>query len=123
MSEVLSIPGWEDAMKVEMLALKQNGTRDLAIFSPRKKAISCRWVYTVKLNPDGSLACLKACLVAKNYSEVYDINYQDTFSLVAKLTFIQILYSLAASHHWPFHQLDVKNIFLNGVLDKEVYME
>ena len=119
MSEVLSIPGWEDAMKVEMLALKQNGTRDLAIFPPRKKAISCRWVYTVKLNPDGSLACMKACLVAKNYSEMYD----DTFSLVAKLTFIQILYSLAASHHWAFHQLDVKNIFLNGVLDKEVYME
>ena len=77
----------------------------------------------MKLNPDGSLDRLKARLVAKGYSEVYDIDYQDTFLLVAKLTSMQFLISLVATHHWPFHQLDVKNIFLNGVLDKDVCME
>ena len=50
-------------------------------------------VYTVKLNHDGSLARLKICVVAKGYSQVYEMDYQDT-SPVAKLTSMQILASL-----------------------------
>ena len=48
-------------------------------------------LFTMKLNPSGFLARLKARLVAKGYSQVYNINYQETFSLVAKLTYAQIL--------------------------------
>jgi len=54
---------------------------------------------------------------------MYEWDYQDTFSLVAKLTSVRILVSLAATHHWLLHQLDIKNAFLNGVFDEEVYME
>jgi len=57
------------------------------------------------------------------YSQMYDIDYQDIFSLVAKLTFVRILVSLTATHYWPIHQLDFKNTFLSGILDEEVYME
>ena len=78
----------------------------------------------MKLNPDGSLAHLKALLDAKGYSPVYDIDYQETFSPVAKVTFVRIFFiSLAATYYWSLHQLDVKNAFLNGVLDEKVYME
>jgi len=49
------------------------------------------------------------------------MDYQDTFSSVAKLTSMWILISLVTTHHWLLHQLDVKNIFHNGVLDEEVY--
>ena len=51
-----------------MLALKQNDTWGLAILPFGKKSLTCRWVYTVKLNLDKSLARLKVCLVAKWYS-------------------------------------------------------
>ena len=47
----------------------------------------------------------------------------DTFSLVAKLTSIQLFISLAATHGWDLHQLDIKNTFLHGDLAEEVYME
>jgi len=52
---------------------------------------------------------------------VYGLDY--TFSPVAKMTSVRILVSLAATYHRPLHQLDIKNVFLNGILDKEVYME
>ncbi|KAF3642960.1 putative metal-nicotianamine transporter YSL5 [Capsicum annuum] len=42
---------------------------------------------------------------------------------VAKIASIQLLISLAAMHHWPLHQLDIKNAFLHGELTEEVYME
>jgi hypothetical protein len=42
---------------------------------------------------------------------------------VARLTTIRVLFSLAASHGLLVHQMDVKTTFLNGKLDKEIYME
>jgi hypothetical protein len=64
---------------------------------------------------------LKACLVAKGYTQTYGINSDETFSPVAKfkLSSVRVLISLIANLDWPLFQLDVKNVFLH----KEVYME
>ena len=64
-------------------------------------------------------------MLAKEYSEVNGLNYVDIFSPIAnaKMTYVLILVSLVAIYHWPLHQLDVKNAFLNGILDEEIYME
>ena len=83
--------------------------------SAGKKAIGCRWVFTVKVNHDGSIARLKARLVAKGYARTYGVDYSDIFSPVAKLTSIRLFISLAAIHGY-FHQLDIKNVFLHGDL-------
>ena len=64
-----------------------------------KKAIGCRWVFTVKFNLDGSVARLKAHLVAKGYAQTYGVDYSDTLSPVAKLTSVRLFISLIASYH------------------------
>ncbi|KAJ9545430.1 hypothetical protein OSB04_025137 [Centaurea solstitialis] len=119
----LAHPGWRQAMEDELGALRSNHTWDLETLPPRKRVVGCRWVFTVKLHPDGSLHRLKARLVAKGYSQAYGIDYDETFSPVAKMSSVRICIALAAIHHWPLYQLDVKNAFLNGVLKEEVYME
>ena len=88
-----------------------------------KKAIGCRWVFVVKFNLDRYVARLKACLVVKGYAQTYGVDYSDTFSLVAKLTYVYLFFSLVASYNWDLHQLDIKNFFLHGDLHNEVYME
>jgi hypothetical protein len=65
----------------------------------------------------------KMRLVAKGYIQTYSIDYQKTFSLIAKLNTIRILLSLVANLDWPLHQFDVKNVFFHGDLEEEVYMD
>ena len=80
-------------------------------------------MFAVKVNPDGSVARLKARLVAKGYAQTYGVDYSDTFSPVAKMTYVRHFISLAATYHWDLHQLDIKNVFLHGDLQEEMYIE
>ena len=80
-------------------------------------------MFTVKVNPDGSITRIKAYLVAKGFAETNGVDYSDTFSSVAKMTSVQLFISLAATYNWDLHQLDIKNVFLHDDLQEEVYME
>jgi len=51
------------------------------------------------------------------------LDYGDTFSPVAKMAYVRLFIVLAAFQQWPLYQLDVKNVFLNGDLQEEIYME
>jgi hypothetical protein len=61
--------------------------------------------------------------VAKGYIQKEGEDYFDTYSPVARLTTICVLLSLATSHGLLIHQMDVKTAFLNGELEKEIYMD
>jgi len=39
------------------------------------------------------------------------------------MTIVRIFLALTTIHHWPLHQLDIKNVFLHGDLEEELYME
>ena len=76
-------------------------------------------MFIVNVNLDGSIAQLKTRLVAKGYAQTYGVDYSNTFSPVAKLTSIRLFISLATTHGWDLHQLDIKMIFFMGILQKK----
>ncbi|XP_071680363.1 uncharacterized protein [Lolium perenne] len=100
--EALGDIKWKGAMDEEYSALMNNQTWNLVPPPSRGNIIDCKWVYKIKRRSDGTIDRYKAWLVAKGFKQRYGIDYEDTFS--------------------PVEVLDVKNAFLHGVLEEEVYM-
>ena len=65
----------------------------------------------------------KAWFVAKGFTQVFRIDYEKTFSLVARFETFQLLIALATLHNWEIKALDVKTTFLFGELDEEIYLK
>ncbi|XP_057997456.1 uncharacterized mitochondrial protein AtMg00820-like [Hevea brasiliensis] len=88
---------WIEAMEEEIIALERNQTWELVPKPRDVKPISCKWVYKIKQRTNGSIERFKARLVARGFSQQYGLDYDETFSLVAKLTTMRILLAFAAN--------------------------
>ena len=88
-----------------------------------KSVVGSRWIFRIKYAADGSIEKFKARFVAKGYAREEGIDYEETFALVARYTSIRFVIALAAQMGWEIHQMDVKTVFLNGVIEEEVYIE
>jgi hypothetical protein len=85
--------------------------------------VSSKWLYKIKHATDRSIEKYKARCVSHGFSQKEGIDYEETFSLVAKYTPIRTIIALAAKMKWKLHHMDVKTNFLNGVIEEEVYIE
>jgi hypothetical protein len=61
--------------------------------------------------------------VAKGYSQIRGLDFNETFAPVARLESIRILHAYDTHHYFKLYQIDVKSAFLNGLIKEEVYME
>ena len=91
--------------------------------TPRKSAVGCKWIYKIKTRSDGSIESYKARFVAKGFTQEYGIDYEETFTLVARISSVRALLVVATASKWDLFQMNVKNAFLNGDLSEEVYMQ
>ncbi|GKB34792.1 retrotransposon protein, putative, ty1-copia subclass [Tanacetum coccineum] len=90
---------WLDDMNVEMQSMNDNET-----------------------DMDGVVHTYKARIVAKGFTQTYEVDYKETFSPVADIRAIRILIAITTFYDYEIWQMDVKTAFLNGHLYEEVYM-
>ena len=103
--------------------IEKNGTWQLVQRPLDRKVIGVKWVFRTKLNADGSINKYKARLVVKGYAQIFGVDFSETFAPVARLDTIRLLLAVAAQKGWKVFQLDVKSVFLNGFLKKEIFVE
>ncbi|KAA3471208.1 Retrovirus-related Pol polyprotein from transposon TNT 1-94 [Gossypium australe] len=91
---------WIEAMKEELGMIEKNQKWELVERPANRKVNGVKWVFRTKLNPNGSVNKYKA-----------------------RMDTIRMLLATSAQQCWKMFQLDVKSAFLNGLLEKEIYVE
>ena len=121
-AEAIKDECWREAMRKEIQALEDNETWTVENLPPKKKAIGSKWVYKIKYNSDESIERCKVRLVILGNKQVKDIDYNETFTPIAKLVTVRTFLVVATANGWELHQMDVHNAYLHNELDEEVYM-
>ena len=110
-------------MKDELQAVHNNNTWELLPQPSKINVVSSKWVYHIKYKEDCSINRFKAHLVAKDFTQVSRVDYDETSSLMVKPTIIHLVIALSLLFSWSMCQYDVKNEFLHGHVTEMVYME
>ena len=97
MQEAFTVPRWKKAIFEEIGALKKNDTWELVNLPFGKRPVGCEWVFIVKHNADETVERYKARLVAKGFTQTYIVDYQETFTPVAKMNSIRVLLSFVVN--------------------------
>jgi hypothetical protein len=121
--EAIQKKEWEDAMTEEYQSIIKNNVWEIVPKPKSKDVVSSKWLFKIKHADDGSIEKYKARFVTCGFAQKEGIDYEETFTLVARYTLIGTIIALVAKMKWKLHQMDVKTTFLNGVIEDEVYIE
>ncbi|GJZ82659.1 putative RNA-directed DNA polymerase [Tanacetum coccineum] len=85
---------WKEAMKSKIQSMYDNQVWNLVDTTPGLKAVGCKWIFKKKTDMDRKVHMYKARLVAKGYTQTHGIDYEETFSPVAKIKSIRIMLAI-----------------------------
>jgi hypothetical protein len=110
-------------MQEELRSINKMKTWELVTLPPGKRAISCKWVFTRKPGLHGQGEQKKARLVAKGCQQHQGVDFDKTFTPIAKWHMIKAISALARISGWTIFHHDIKTAFLNGRNCHDVYMK
>lgn len=111
---------WHKAMEDEFNSLTSNGTFKLVPRPEGINVITTRWVYKIA---SGEIDRCKARWVARGYSQIEGVDYDETYSPVLRLECLRLILGYAVLHDLEIEIMDVKTAFLQGELKEEIYVE
>lgn len=119
---------WRKAFELEMKRIKERKTYEILVnwintkgLITYRKPIKSKIAFRVTRRIDGTFK-FRPRLVACGYSQVYGIDFDETFCPTAKWKSFCILMNIAAMNDYEIDGADVENAFLESDIDKEIYM-
>ena len=89
----------------------------------KRNIVSCNWVYTTKDNNEGNPVRYNARLVARGFTQIEGIDYEETFAPTAKFVTIRNIISLATNLRWLLEQADIDTAFLWSKIREDIFMQ
>ncbi len=112
-----------DAMAGEIKSIVDNNVFNSVKKSEGRTVVASRWLFTLNRKSQGNVQRYKAGLVAKGYSQIHIVDYNEVYTPVVKFATLRFLLAHVAIHDLEMEQVDVKTAFLHGKLDVEIYMD
>nr|GEZ27352.1 retrovirus-related Pol polyprotein from transposon TNT 1-94 [Tanacetum cinerariifolium] len=113
---------WIEAMQEELNEFEWLEVWELVPRPDKVMVFTLKWIYKVKLDELGGILKNKARLVARGYRQEEGINFEESFTPVARLEAIRVFLAYDAHKNMIVYQMDMKTAFLNGNLREEVYV-
>lgn len=114
---------WIKAIDDELNALRKRTTFGPKGLCPEGKiAIDSKWVFKKKRDAQGKVVRYKARLCAKGFTQVQGIDFEETYTPVARLNSIRTLLAIALKEGLDIYQLDIDSAYLYGDIDAEIYL-
>ena len=79
-------------------------------------------MYTEKRGSDGNIILYKARLIAKGFSQIPGVDYDEMYAPTMHKSSFQTILALAAHYDLEIHQMDIKAAFLHGELKEMIFM-
>jgi len=116
---------WKEVMDRKIGSLEHARTWTTIPRPSGKNIVGCKWVFRLKRKADGSIDKYKACLVTRGFTQIYGINYYNTYSLVAWLTSFHFILAITMCNDWEVEAFNFNSAYLNRELDvnEEIYMQ
>lgn len=113
---------WREAISAELEAHKTNKTWEIVPRSRDVNEISAKWIFKVKHDSRGNVERYKARLVARGFTQVEGVDYNEIFAPVVRMDSVRLLISLSVQFDLKYRQFDIATAFLNGEIEEELYL-
>nr|GEZ46395.1 retrovirus-related Pol polyprotein from transposon TNT 1-94 [Tanacetum cinerariifolium] len=120
--EAIADSAWIESMQEELHQFDRLDVWELIDKPLCKNVINMKWIWKNKRDEENTVIRNKSCLVAKGYAQKKGVDFEESFSPVARLEAVRLFIAYAAHKSFTVYQMDVKTAFLYGPLKKEVYV-
>lgn len=114
---------WLAAMREEIENLMANSTWKVVRTPEGANLVTMKWVFTIKTKEDGSFDRFKARLVARGFTQMYGVDYTQTFAPTVRMDTFRMFMAIAAKEDLELLHFDIKNAFTESELAEKIYLK
>ncbi|GKB83480.1 retrovirus-related pol polyprotein from transposon TNT 1-94 [Tanacetum coccineum] len=113
---------WIESMQDELNQFQRLNVWELVERPVGRNIIGVKWLWKNKTDAENTVIRNKSRLIAKGYCQEEGIEFEESFTSVARLEAVRMFVAYATHKNFTIYQMDVKIVFLNGPLKEEVYV-
>jgi hypothetical protein len=114
---------WKAAVLEEIISLMENGTWEEVLRPKDANMVDSKWVFTIKTKPDGTIERFKARLVARGFTQVQGIDYNETFAPTVRMDTLRLFLATVAAEDLECFHYDIKNAFTESHLKEQILLK
>nr|GEW42522.1 retrovirus-related Pol polyprotein from transposon TNT 1-94 [Tanacetum cinerariifolium] len=113
---------WIESMQEELYQFDRLDVWELVDRPLCTNVINLKWLWKNKRDEENTVIQNKSRLAAKGYTQKEGVDFEESFTPVARLEAVRLFIAYAAHKSFTVYQMDVKTSFLYGLLKEEVYV-